>query len=1024
MTTKRAPKQPSESTDWIEPVAPRTDATLVAREGEVTNATDATGLEQGSWITRGGNGTSAELHYRDGWIEGPIRYFHANGVLSHEGETRAARAIYPDGPKGKRLATAYANSIGGVGSSHYVGVARWFDPSGACTSEVHYDDEGRRHGAERRWNPHGQLLDEKHWHHGVLHGPQRTRDDKGVMRLLEIEHGVPKLDAKTTKSLLGKVAKAQNNADKIARAIGEFVPRECVAPLAYALIRSGQWSPLAHGEAGFRLLSEYDGAYTADDASAWIELAASNPASSQWWPSLRGWPAVLDRIVERVYALTDDGRWQALAERLPAPMAVGVHFVRARLGATLTDAQRTAVSDAFAEALIAGHYAVERAVEFVDRDGVRAKPGDDLDAYVRSIAARLGDDASFGAALGRAADRGVACNGNYLSAVYPRLSSGPLGRLLSRVDPYNGDAWGALRRVEFRPLAFWAEVLAAMSDHTGRPVARDAIADMVFILAARAARREGVGLPSAFDALVKLEFARTAIPYQGAREMRDALTVLPAERVHALVSQWIDRPMHMFQSAALLVSVAPTNELLAKLCARCNEYASKQTTRAALAGVSFVGIVGAAGREAFVAEYERGDGDRKVLYAHVILSMLAEIGRRGGSAPAQLDRFIDVHACEGVERDAFALEHVVGGLVPDALRALSLERAEAIVLASLDGARKHWTAGFLLLSSVATDAVVARSAALFRERALSLSSPDRLLQIGLAKLDPRAKVAFARAVLADAGAERSALRTALRSYVPVEHIEAAEGARHAYVARAAAIAERARRLSDRLPGDKQPQYVLGVIDEDATREHVSRSGGAAIGVSDARWPQLGARPMRHLLTIDLADAPALRERCEGKDVRAIAVFAPIGAGRRAIEAVAKGAVVLLSAEDLASGENFAHASPRDRATRVRVDRVDVPSWLGEVESKWPEGDELRATARALREALASADGRAMGEPFEERERRAARGGGAFLFQFDDRLVDVALGDRTKVYVYRDGLRAQQSGGAWDDWGDDDERDEP
>lgn len=42
---------------------------------------------------------------------------------------------------------------------------------------------------------------------------------------------------------------------------------------------------------------------------------------------------------------------------------------------------------------------------------------------------------------------------------------------------------------------------------------------------------------------------------------------------------------------------------------------------------------------------------------------------------------------------------------------------------------------------------------------------------------------------------------------------------------------------------------------------------------------------------------------------------------------------------------------------------------------------------------------------------------------DDRLVDVALGERTKVYVYRDRLRAQQSGGAWDDW-DDDERDEP
>lgn len=814
------------------------------------------------------------------------------------------------------------------------------------------------------------------------------------------------LDAKTIKSLLGKIAKSKGSNAKLTKAFRETVAFDQCASLAHELVRSGQWNLSSEGPGAFELLLSGDGPIDAADARAWIASAAANPGAPQWWPAAPGWPDALDRIVARSYVRDADAAseaaWEALAQSLDGSMRAGLDLSRLRLGATLSSERTHAAVALFAEAMLAGTTMIGcagSAVEYVDRQGVRRKTTDDIEDNVHALIASFSDEATLASALEAAVARGATCSESTIGPVYARLEAASLGRLLRRSDRHRREAWPSLRALDARPLSYWNTLLDELLPPSAPPFDSGAVMDMVFALAARAALREGSELPARFDALLTLEWPEHSPPFRHVDVMTDALRALPAARAHALIERWIDRPMHMFQPAALLVSVAPTPAWIDRLLARIDEYAARSSDPRALRALALVGVVGQAGLPAFAQAYERAEPNQRLLYAHVILATLAVIGRAGGTFDPAFDRFIDVHQCEAMPNDRASVEMFVADFCAAALQALPPERAEPIVLAAIDRAHDDWTIGWTLVPAVRTEAVIERAASMLRARAAELGPEDRLVRRAFSQLDRRTTAALLRATLS--AGESAAIVAALRPYVPADLLSAEQGSGSAPLDRTEALAAQARALSAKLPGPTRAQYVLGWLDAPAGAGDVSRSGGAAIGVRADRWPQQGGAPMRHLLTIDLAELPSLRERCPDGS-RAIAVFAPTR-GRAAGRSLRRGAVLALTADDLATGEVASNIDPRDRAMRVRVARIDAPSWINDAPASWPIGVELRPAARALLALFERAEGRTLRLAHDGRARAGAEEDATFLFEFDDRLIDVALPERTTLRVHRDAL---------------------
>jgi hypothetical protein len=115
-------------------------------------------------------------------------------------------------------------------------------------------------------------------------------------------------------------------------------------------------------------------------------------------------------------------------------------------------------------------------------------------------------------------------------------------------------------------------------------------------------------------------------------------------------------------------------------------------------------------------------------------------------------------------------------------------------------------------------------------------------------------------------------------------------------------------------------------------------------------------------------------------------------------------VLPLRDADLASAPVSAHHAPNEHAMRLRVSRIDAPEWLAREERDWPIGPELRPVARALVALFERAEGRTLRTARGTTARRLrAADDEAFLFEFDDRLIDVALPEQTAMEVYRDAL---------------------
>lgn len=1007
----RAKKPASAEPAWTPAAAEPTAVRRPETYDEPTNQRDGEGRYDGLWLMLDHNKHHVERRYSHGWIEGVERTYYPDGTLRRECLRVPAKAAYPDGPKNEHRDALRDDGalLTIIQGSLFVGDDRYFHSNGVPWMLRPFDEQGYLHGVERRWNESGELTEESPWEHGVRHGVRRVRTEKGEYEATAFEQGIPALPARSLKSLLGKIAKAKGDSYKIQKALDEYVPYESRHGFAWHLVRTQQWDPWRDGWGALSFLGE-GGAPDCATAIALIDAAAARSDVDDQWLSLDGWPYILDRIAERGYRTQDDPQWKSLSTRLREPLSTGVCFVRGRLGASLDPSEKTLVIQGLAAALVRSRAAITNDVGVAEPSGARARTkSGDAEAIVARLLPCFGDEAAFREALVEAVDRSTQIQTNGRQALFSRLAPAELGRALSRCEPYAPTLLATLEAAPGFTVGDWGTVAEQLSRDPANEgdYRRRTVMDVLFILATRAAAREGVALDPRFDALVHLESIEWS-PHVTARfdrlePLRDALATLPAPRLHAIARRLLARNVYG-ERASLLVGLSPSDELVAAVVSHARAFAARTTDRGSLRHHAHaLGLLGSAGVSALSAAYDdpQSSDVGKALFFRATLAALAEMGRRGQRCDSALTRFVELHRPNGERPDKYDVEALFAPCCADAVRALPEREADATVVRMLDASAAHWTAPMLAVAAVPTPAVIEALCALVAKKGLELETWDRYFQSMVKALGER-RVAACAPLLDAAGDARAHLRAVLGNHLSHEEQQALDAglapvAREDHAARVARI----HALSERLSLPKVSIYLLERSREEAGDTDVGRSGGAAVGVSDDEWPTHKGEPMEHVLTLDLDQMPDVRARRGLDGVRAIALFVPDRDGGAALD---RGVVKMLSAEQAAKGPSVTRAPKGERAAKILVERVMVPEELFASERSWTVTGADESTLRALKRAVASARGRVLGLPFWIQGPEDEPG--SFVAQFDEGLAHINTGDMGLIYVFTGGVRMQ------------------
>ncbi|MDC3957068.1 hypothetical protein [Polyangium jinanense] len=169
-----------------------------------------------------------------------------------------------------------------------------------------------------------------------------------------------------------------------------------------------------------------------------------------------------------------------------------------------------------------------------------------------------------------------------------------------------------------------------------------------------------------------------------------------------------------------------------------------------------------------------------------------------------------------------------------------------------------------------------------------------------------------------------------------------------------------------------------------------RTASSPKGITKKAWPKCKSEPMEHVITLDYAAMPELRERTgHGEDVRALAVFVSKREENCAWERDSgETAVVLLSEAALAKGHG-------DDGGCYEAVRIAIPSVVLD-----PYADDEDGRIEAIRDLIRDLRARALGRPGWLQTHDEDDGAADFLAQFDEDLVeDLNCGGDGRFYVF-------------------------
>ena len=972
----------------------------------------------GLWVERQGSGDRSEVvetPYDQGWISGTVQVW-AQGSLVHTWSAVPDPSRAPEGPGGGQQEWTLPNgaTVTTFGGALRVGWERRYLSDGALFFERFFDERGLQQGVERRWDHEGGLIHEHHYRDGLREGPQRERQHDGSYLEQDFVAGQRAIPPRTEEALLRRLRTASDRYE-VGTALRKVVSTLEEEGLAWSLVRRGAWDPLElRTFAGLEYLA-LRGTRDVAWAQRLVRGGAAHPALDRQHAMLPGWPVTLDELIWHAYDPADDARWAAFAAELPPAQATGVHFVRGRQGAALEPQAADAVLDALAGALVLAHAAIANPLPFRDDAGqMQTLRVETTPQQMDLLVARFGSEARFAGLLGpwvRTQDKVYPYR---VAALVKRCQPDDLAALLARLQLLQARPLELLGVRQDLDLADWTRVADALWPAEGPALRHDAaaLAETVFILAARAARREGAALPEALDRLVTATSPRwtswSAGPLVGDAELREALETLPPARVQAICARLLERP-YDFPQISPVLAVAPSEALLRLVAERIEGWIQPHSEQNELIYYAAdLGRAGSAVMPLLRRLWQTGRGPLRTFARLALIAALAQEARQGRTPPEDLDELIDTHV-EGLQMDESFAEPFLGPALATLAAALPAPRAEAALLRAADPGLRHWGAALRLVPWATTTRALAAAGGMLGQRVMALQARNPHLTAMIADLGDAAALSLAE-LAQGAHPGQAALIPILREALP--EAQRADFDAAVLIGHDGASAEgetlslgaRVTALSASLSLPKLPIYLLEPTEELAKRG-LTRAGGKAIGVSEEAWPECSGEPMQHVLTLDLDELPLMRTRRAAlAGARALAVFVP---NRETGESNDQGTIRLLSQADVETHGERGRVPFGERARRIQVTPVEVPEMVFLPEERWDAPGADLGTLTALRDLISGAPGRALGRPcwlqgdyndYEDDERE-----GRFLLQLDERLVELNLGDSGILYVFEDAV---------------------
>ncbi len=914
----------------------------------------ADGHRVGAWVFYYKNGKLKEQCNYDsaGKLHGELAVYKGNGELKYRGG-------YLHGDKHgdwegnwndrTRFATEKGHYERGQSHGEFLG---WYENGQlACRRQLFHGD---RHGELVEYYEDGSPKLEEHWRYNRPVGERRSWDPEGNETVEHFIDGVPKEVAEDTALMertAKKLAKA-SDAYAMEKVLRKAVDRTYANAFFVHLVRAGLLDPSTDPNL-LALLENRDDVLTASDV---ISVIKKLPFKQNSITHVPHWPIELDKLTMRIYPREPEVFREAL-DRLPKAGKLGVASVMARLGedvSGLIDDPTDLLANQHARRQILSilwpHPGYPKFRDTHDKNGPTA--------WFTEFLERFADADRWPSALLEAllktGRKPIQSNGE-LRPAFEVASPEQMAQLAGRMK-------GGLKQV----LLQWrddsaqeaTDIAMALKDERARAEA-----------AACAAIKWGEANSNDTGEPVPDRLVQAMQPKYGS--FPRAARALSQTQLRSL----IEPDLESFPKSGAYLYLVDDRELWRRYFEQLAEddyFVEKMPAQLATLPQGALPIM------ADVFEQAK-EHVQTGIYA-TITHLLGRAGERGETWDERWDEFIRFDpVLNKYHYDSAPFQRV--------LSHLPTERAAAVLRREMGRARSFARA-FRCLPCVLDQEVAEYGFTRLVERESKLSKDDlEQVQAGLKEF-PNVRPWIKWAMREGAGSFLRPTFNEVLGSKAVDQLEREVKAGGAEVAEALDLIGRIDRLAKDAGGGDHTIYVLREQYAKPDDAGYNQIGGMPPGIDVERWPTFDDQPMVHLFTLDVDTMPAMRGVL-GDQVRTVSVFCHNPELNEATSPGNAWTAVVTSTDEEISGQPIA----RPKGVAGGRPRYFEPVAVEVSPRVWKDDPEDR-----LRNAIFQAHARVLGEPIAIQEDIHMDN---LLVQFDERFVDINLGDSGVMYVFED-----------------------